>query len=794
MVQGSDACGSDRGVRRARGATGSGRARSRAGRGRGACERRAGRHQLRRHPPAGELLPGQVRAAADPGRRGGRPDAGRAPGGRAAPQRRVRRVRRGPAGDDLSAARPPRRRRRTGAARPGAHGLAPLQDQRQAGGGGERRGRLGRWRGGLACGAARQAVRRRPRARHGQQPGEARACARAGSRRGDRHARGGPDRRDPGGQRGAAGRRGARDVRGQGVRRLPRGARALRPPGDLRDRRPRAEHRAVRRADAEEPRRDRLLAHALPGPTGDDGGAAPRPLRARRPGRAPPADGRHLPAVRGAPRPRGSPGPQDEREAPPRSLRMTAFAELGLAPDLLDALRHLGYERPTPIQEQAIPALLEGRDVIGQAQTGTGKTAAFGLPMLQFVDPEDPDVQALVLTPTRELCIQVTQALRAYGRRRGVEVVAVFGGAPIRDQAARLGRGAQVVVGTVGRVLDMVGRHHLFLDQARYVVLDEADEMLDLGFLEDVETILSRCPQGRQTSLFSATIPPPIRALAEKRMYDPVTIKVRAATLTIDTVDHYYVEVPDREKPGALARVLKAERPEQAIVFVRTKIGVDRLARRLGDDGIRVKTLHGDMPQGQRDGVMIAFKGGRERLLVATDVAARGLDITGVSHVVNYDIPNSPDIYVHRIGRTGRAGDTGRAITLVNPRQRRELAAIERHAKTEIEEWSANGGAPRERRGEREARRPRHTKPHEREERRAKLLLGAGRRDGFEPADVVGAIVDHSHLEGEDIHNVRVLERFSFVEVPAERAGEVVDKVSGRWVRGRELRLEVTTR
>src|SRR5215213_3097972 len=358
---------------------------------------------------------------------------------------------------------------------------------------------------------------------------------------------------------------------------------------------------------------------------------------------------------------------------------MTTFAELGLSALTLETLAHLGYERPTPIQEQAIPLLLEGRDVVGQAQTGTGKTAAFGLPMIEYADQDEPDVQALVLTPTRELCIQVTQALRAYGERHRVDVVAVFGGAPIRDQAVRL-KDAQVVVGTVGRVMDMIDRHHLFLDQARYVVLDEADEMLDLGFLEDVEEILRRCPMGRQTALFSATIPPPIRALAEKRMYDPVTIKVRAATLTIDTVDHYYVEVPDREKPGALARVLKAERPEQAIVFVRTKIGVDRLARRLGDDGIRVKALHGDMTQGQRDGVMIAFKGGRERLLVATDVAARGLDITGVSHVVNYDIPNSPDLYVHRIGRTGRAGDTGRAITLVNPRQRRELAAIERHA------------------------------------------------------------------------------------------------------------------
>jgi ATP-dependent RNA helicase DeaD len=358
------------------------------------------------------------------------------------------------------------------------------------------------------------------------------------------------------------------------------------------------------------------------------------------------------------------------------------FAELGLSKPILDALSHLGYERPTPIQEQTIPALLEGRDVIGQAQTGTGKTAAFGLPMLEYVDPEEAEVQAIVLTPTRELCIQVTQAIRAYGQERGIDVVAVFGGAPIRDQASRLNRGAQVVVGTVGRVLDMISRHHLMLDQSRFVVLDEADEMLDLGFLEDVETILARCPSGRQTALFSATIPKEIQRLAERFMYDPVMVKVKAATLTIDTVEHFFVEASDRDKPEALVKVLKAERPEQAIVFVRTKIGVDRLARKLGDAGVRVKALHGDMSQGTRDGVMIAFKGGRERLLIATDVAARGLDIVAVTHIVNFDVPTSPDVYVHRIGRTGRVGRSGRAITFVEPRQRRELEAIERHAST----------------------------------------------------------------------------------------------------------------
>src|SRR3954465_709711 len=474
---------------------------------------------------------------------------------------------------------------------------------------------------------------------------------------------------------------------------------------------------------------------------------------------------------------------------------MTTFKELGLSESTLEALSHLGYTSPTPIQEQAIPPLLEGRDVIGQAQTGTGKTAAFGLPMVEHADPSDPSVQALVLTPTRELCIQVTQALRAYGAAKDLNVVAIFGGAPIRDQAARL-KDSQIVVGTVGRVMDMIGRHHLFLDDVRYVILDEADEMLDLGFLEDVESILRRAPMGRQTGLFSATVPPEIRRLADTFMHDPVEIKVRAATLTIDTVDHYYVEVPDREKPEALVRVLKEERPEQAIVFVRTKIGVDRLARRLGDAGVRVKALHGDMSQGQRDGVMIAFKGGRERLLIATDVAARGLDITGVSHVVNYDIPNSPDIYVHRIGRTGRAGEAGRAITLINPKQRRELEAIERHAKTEIDKGSENGARPKpRRRPEREARRPRHTKPHPRDGvPYAKLVVGAGKRGGLEPAEVVKAVVDNSHLENDDVRNVRTLERFSFVDVPAERAPGVGEKVNGNRVRGTALRVEVAKR
>ena len=319
-----------------------------------------------------------------------------------------------------------------------------------------------------------------------------------------------------------------------------------------------------------------------------------------------------------------------------------SFSDLGLSESTLQALADVGYESPSPIQEQAIPPMLEGNDLIGQAQTGTGKTAAFGLPIMEYIDSSEPEVQALVLTPTRELCIQVTQALRTYGAHTGIDVVAVFGGAPIRTQQAQLRAGGHVVVGTVGRVLDLISRHSLVLHACRFLVLDEADEMLDLGFLEDVEKILSLTPSSRQTALFSATMPPPIRKLADRYMYDPVVIQVEAETLTIDTVAQFQLPVETRAKPDKLVEVLQAEKPEQAIVFVRTKIRADQLFRTLKDRGMNVRALHGDMSQGSRDGVMLAFKGGRVPILVATDVAARGLDISTVTHVINYDVPTSP--------------------------------------------------------------------------------------------------------------------------------------------------------
>jgi ATP-dependent RNA helicase DeaD len=462
---------------------------------------------------------------------------------------------------------------------------------------------------------------------------------------------------------------------------------------------------------------------------------------------------------------------------------MSSFSELGLTPELLDAIRDVGYEAPSPIQEQAIPPLLEGLDVIGQAQTGSGKTAAFGLPMLQYVDPDEHDVQGLVLTPTRELCIQVTQALRAYGARKRVDVVAVFGGAPIRSQQAQLRAGGHVVVGTVGRVRDLISRHSLILTACRFVVLDEADEMLDLGFLEDVERILALMPSGRQTALFSATMPPAIRRLADQYLYDPVTIKVKAATLTVDTVEQFALEVSAREKPDALARVLEAERPSQAIVFVRTKIRCDQLYRTLRDRGFDVKALHGDMTQGARDGVMISFKDGRLPLLVATDVAARGLDIAGVSHIINFDVPTSPDVYVHRIGRTARVGRSGRAITLYERRQRREIEAIERHAGVKLAPWVAGAHVAPTPITERPRR---HSKPHvsaDGEGPVRTLIVAGGRSAGLEPSAIIHAITAATGLDGEAVRNVRVLERFAFVEVPAGEAERVVSEVS-------ELKLE----
>jgi len=499
-----------------------------------------------------------------------------------------------------------------------------------------------------------------------------------------------------------------------------------------------------------------------------------------------------------------------------------SFKELGLSPQIQQALDELGFDEPTPIQDQAIPELLGGHDVIGQAQTGTGKTAAFGLPLLQYLDPGNDEVQAVVLTPTRELCIQVTQALRSYAEHLDVEIVAVFGGAPIKSQQAQLRSGAHVVVATVGRMMDLMSRRSLVLTAARYVVLDEADEMLDLGFIEDVEKILRMCPSGRQTALFSATMPPPVKRLAESYMYDPTTISITPKTLTVDAIAQAYVEVGAKEKAAKLVELLKIEEPEQAIIFCRTKIGADRLEKTLKNKGLDVKALHGDMSQGSRDGVMIAFKDHRVRLLVATDIAARGLDIEHVTHVINYDVPASSEVYVHRIGRTGRVGRTGRAITFVTPAQRDEIGRIERDVKTTIGEWETPEErlehAPRPRRRERpERREPARAREDSeagedsgtREEeptrdasskpdpdkvdsgKSVKLFVNRGERSGITEEDLRWALREGAVLPEEAIHDVHVLHRFSFVHIDPEVAERTVEYLDGTKVKGKEIRLEV---
>jgi ATP-dependent RNA helicase DeaD len=475
---------------------------------------------------------------------------------------------------------------------------------------------------------------------------------------------------------------------------------------------------------------------------------------------------------------------------------MTQFRDLGLSRQILDALEELGYVEPTPIQEQAIPELLAGHDVIGQAQTGTGKTAAFGLPLLQYLVPESHETQALVLTPTRELCIQVTQALRAYAEHIAIEVIAVFGGQAVRTQQTRLHSQAQVVVATVGRTLDLIARGSLDLSGARYVVLDEADEMLDLGFIDDVERILRISPAGRQTSLFSATIPPPIERLADRYMYDPVTIRVTPRQITVDAIEQAYVEVPAREKVDRLIQVLRAEEPEQAIIFCRTKVGTARLDETLRGRGLEVKALHGDMSQGQRDGVMLAFKDHRLRLLAATDVAARGLDIEHVTHVINYDVPGATDSYVHRIGRTGRVGRTGRAITFVTPAQRDEIRRIEREAKTTIGEWEPPEErlehAPRPRRREHAPPAPAPAPSSEAGpgDGLVKLFVNRGRRSGIEDRDVRWALTEGAVIPAEAIGSIRVLDRFSFVELDAEHAEQALERLEGTRLKGKQIRLE----
>jgi ATP-dependent RNA helicase DeaD len=360
---------------------------------------------------------------------------------------------------------------------------------------------------------------------------------------------------------------------------------------------------------------------------------------------------------------------------------MNNFSELNLHPELVQAVTERGYTAPTPIQSAVIPVMLAGQDVLGQAQTGTGKTAAFALPILQKLTPGQKGVQSLVLAPTRELALQVAQAFYDYGRHLGVRVLAVYGGQPYGRQISALKQGVDVVVGTPGRLLDLMRQGSLDLSQVQTVVLDEADEMLSMGFIEDIETILSATPAERQTALFSATLPTEIRRLSARYMRDPESVAIQQKQRTAVGVQERYYLVNEQDKLAALTRIFEMEEIRSALIFTRTRAGTGELAAELTARGFPAEMINGDLSQEAREQVLRRFRNGQITVLVATDVAARGLDIDNISHVINYDLPQDPEAYVHRVGRTGRAGREGIAISLLTPREQWLRQRIEGYTK-----------------------------------------------------------------------------------------------------------------
>ncbi len=531
----------------------------------------------------------------------------------------------------------------------------------------------------------------------------------------------------------------------------------------------------------------------------------------------------------------------------PRSDDQGTFADLGLVEPLLRAVDDAGYESPSPIQQRVIPLLLEGRDVIGQAQTGTGKTAAFILPILQQIDLSRAQVQALVLAPTRELAIQVSEATYTYARHLGgLRVAPIYGGQSIEKQIGRLRKGLHIVVGTPGRVMDHLRRGALDLSALRFVVLDEADEMLRMGFLEDVTWILSQAPQQVQKALFSATMPQPIRRVADQHLRDPITVETAHKTLTVPAAEQRFMVVAESQKLDALTRILETEVIEGALVFVRTRLGAADLAEKLDARGYAVRALHGDMNQAQREAVMRQMRQRQIETVVATDVAARGLDVEHISHVINYDIPYDSEAYVHRIGRTARAGRSGAAILFVTPRQKRLLHEIERYTGQRMQPMKlpteADVAARRvalfkesilntlqERAGElplylelvealveesgcdvaevaaASAYLAHEGKPlvvpvepepdavPQPEEGMVRLFIDAGRENGVRPADIVGAIANEAGIPGKAIGAIDIFDRFTYVELPAQYRDQVLQRMSDAMIRSRPANIRPAT-
>ena len=524
----------------------------------------------------------------------------------------------------------------------------------------------------------------------------------------------------------------------------------------------------------------------------------------------------------------------------------TSFEEFGLQPDLMRAVSDAGYEEPTPVQARTIPALLQGRDVIAQAQTGTGKTAAFALPILERIDTSVNRVQALILCPTRELAIQVAQATHLLGKHRGVSVLPVYGGQPITRQLYALRQGVHVVVGTPGRIMDHIRRETLPLDSVQVLIIDEADEMLDMGFLEDIEFIMDSVPPTRQTALFSATIPPRIHDLARRYMHDAVTVQVGREAAVVALINQTYYEVPPRAKLEALCRILDVETPASTIIFCARKSDVDELVESLQGRGYKSEAIHGDLNQVQRDRVMKSFREGKTEILVATDVAARGLDIPQVSHVINYHIPWDPESYVHRIGRTGRAGREGTAITLISPREYRQLKLIERLIRQRIQATRLPSQADVEARrrevlieqvraaieeggldvyrgaveelgedydpldvaaatlkmlagvdrkadiGKGGVSAATVDSGADAEAGMVRIFINVGRNEGVRPGDIVGAIAGEAGIPGRSIGAIDLYDTYAFAEVPQDVGRKVVDALNATTLRGHVLRTEVT--
>ena len=521
---------------------------------------------------------------------------------------------------------------------------------------------------------------------------------------------------------------------------------------------------------------------------------------------------------------------------------LASFADLELSDPVARAIAEMGFETPTPIQARAVPLLMAGHDLIGQAQTGTGKTAAFGLPLIHKVDAARPETQALVLAPTRELAVQVAQGIYELAKHTGLRVVPIYGGQPIDRQFRALRAGAPIVVGTPGRVLDHLRRGSLSLEHVSFCALDEADEMLALGFLEEIEAILAQLPAERQLAFFSATMPPRILTLMKKFLRDPVTVSIESKQRTLDTTNQAYYEVAPGQKFEALVRILDMETPGPTIIFCRTRRETADVAEGLQVRGYGAEALHGDMNQSERERVLRRFRDEQADLLVATDVAARGLDIETVTHVINFDIPFDVEQYIHRIGRTGRAGRSGDAITLVQGRERRQLRLIEQmigatikpvrlptaadiaarrrdvfkdklRAALEANEFDGHLTTVEDlsrqyepsqiaaaalhllwqsrHAGAEDAAEEMQADGEQPEWGMTRLFVGLGRADGLRPGDLVGAISNQTGLSGRDIGAIDILDNSAFVEVPTASSEEVMEALRRSKLRGRKPNVQV---